>query len=83
MSGDKDKYNRSINLLCPTCGSEQFEYDEEDMSLVKCASCERVITKDDLIKENNENVQTNVDEVKKEIKNDIEKKFKHIFKKFK
>jgi len=81
MSGDK--YNRSINLLCPTCGTEQFEYDEEDMSLVKCASCERVMTKDDLIKENSENVQTNVDEVKKEIKNDIEKKFKHIFKKFK
>ena len=42
-----DKYNRSINLLCPTCGSDQFEYDDDDMSLVKCASCEREMTKDD------------------------------------
>lgn len=75
-----DKYNRNINLLCPTCGSDQFEYDEHDMSLVKCASCEREMTKDDLIEENSENIQVNVDEVKKEIKNDIEKKFKDIFK---
>jgi len=75
-----DKYNRNINLLCPTCGSDQFEYDEDDMSLVKCASCEREMTKDDLIEENSENIQVNVDEVKKEIKNDIEKKFKDIFK---
>ena len=30
-----DKYNRSINLLCPTCGSDQFEYDDDDMSLAR------------------------------------------------
>jgi len=77
-----DKHNRSISLLCPTCGSDQFEYDEADMSVVKCASCEREMTKDDLIEENSENIQINVEEVKKEIKTDIEKKFKNIFRKF-
>lgn len=74
-----DKFNRSLNLLCPTCGSDQFEYDEDDMSLVKCSSCDREMTKDQLIEENSENIQVNVDEVKNEIEKDFEKKVKDIF----
>jgi uncharacterized Zn finger protein (UPF0148 family) len=78
-----DKYSRSVRLLCPTCGADQFEHDDEDDDTVKCASCAREMTRDELIRENEENIQVNVDEVKSEIKQDFEKSIKDIFKKSK
>ncbi len=78
-----DKYSRSVRLLCPTCGADQFEYDDEDEGTVKCTSCEREMTRDELTRENEENIQVNVDELKSEIKKDFEKSIKDIFKKSK
>ena len=53
---DAEKYNRSIPLQCPTCGSTEFKHSEES-DVVKCASCNREITRDELIRENRENLQ--------------------------
>lgn len=73
---DAEKYNRQITLLCPTCGGTQFEHDDEntdDDKIFKCASCQREITKSDLLREKEENISTHVDEVKKEIIGDVER----------
>lgn len=81
---DADKYNRTITLLCPTCGSDQFSQQEASgaaVQMVTCARCGREMTKDDLIQENSENVAAHVDEVKQEIVDDIRKQFARIFKK--
>lgn len=79
-----EKYNRKIALLCPTCGCDQFAHEQEideTIEVVKCASCGRELTKDDLIQENSENLSAHVDEVKKEVLQDIRKQFTNIFKK--
>ena len=77
---NSDKYNRSVNLICPTCGGDQFEYDEVEVTHITCVSCEREMTKEELINENSENIQVNVAEVTQNIKKDFEKKIKDIFK---
>lgn len=76
-----DKYNRSIRMLCPTCGATDFEFETEESELVKCASCERELTKDELIQENDENIQQNVKEATDEAVKDIEKELTKSLKK--
>ncbi len=52
-----EKLERQINLLCPTCGGDQFEYDTGDpqnAALFTCASCGREIQREDLLDENQE-----------------------------
>jgi uncharacterized Zn finger protein len=82
-----DKLNRSVLMLCPTCGNSEMEslngpsYVSE---LLRCNSCELVITKDDFVKSNQENIDANLEEMKKlaakEIKSELEKMFKKAFK---
>jgi len=67
---NSDKYNRSISLLCPTCGCTEFSYDEgsdETIQIMTCASCDREFNKDDLIQENSENIEEHLSEIKKEV----------------
>lgn len=80
---DAEKYNRSVTLICPTCGGTQFEYDkgvDETIELVKCLSCNRELTKDELIRENSENISENVKEISNEIVNDAAKALRKVFK---
>lgn len=77
---DVEKYNRQITLLCPTCGGTQFEHDSDGGSeMVKCASCQREITKTDLIQENQENISANVEEIGQEITSDLGKELQKAF----
>ena len=76
-----EKYNRSISLLCPTCGHDQFQYDDEDELIpVTCQQCEIEMSRDDLIEANAENIEINKNEVIGEVTNDIQKQFKDMFK---
>lgn len=78
------KYDREVQLMCPTCGENNFhvlEGVDESTELVKCAHCERTITKDDLINENSENIQENINEMGEEAVKDLEKELKKTFKK--
>lgn len=70
---DSEKYNRSVNLLCPTCGGDQFASDgnPETPTSIKCASCEREFTKDELIELNSDNISEHVREMKGEITKDF------------
>ncbi len=79
-----DKYGRSVTLLCPTCGGSQFAYDEgsdEIMGIVKCASCDREMTKDDLIQENREIISENAKEIGHEVVRDLAHERKKSLKK--
>ena len=68
---DAEKYSREIKLLCPTCGGTTFEYEEGGtVELVKCVSCEREMTKDELMRENSESVSEHMEQVKEEFVKD-------------
>ncbi|EPL6456946.1 hypothetical protein AB7V82_09325 [Providencia stuartii] len=74
-----NKHNRSVTLHCPVCGNTEFEiYGEQDAT--KCSDCGYELTKDELIRENDENIQANVNEMKEDIIKDIKKMFKKSFK---
>jgi hypothetical protein len=63
---DAEKYNRSIELMCSTCGGKQFREAEGDghpESTIQCALCGRTMSKDELIRENGETVEAAVGEV--------------------
>lgn len=80
---NSDKYNRSIVLLCPSCGNNNLELKNgnQEYSNIKCPSCNRIMTKEELIRENSENIDVNIAEVKEEVIKDIKKEFASIFKK--
>lgn len=74
-----DKYDRQINLLCPACGNTQMEYLEyyED---VKCICCGRLTTHDQLIEENGESIDLAINDIKKEVSKDMQKRLDKILK---
>jgi len=76
---DAEKYNRSVTLLCPTCGSRQFSQSDEavpETALITCASCGREITKAELIRENTENIDEHVKEIKEQVVEDLQRQMK-------
>lgn len=76
---DPEKYNRSVTLLCPTCGSSQFSQSDEnepDTALVTCASCGRELTKAELIRENTENIDEHVKEIGEQVVEDLQHELK-------
>lgn len=78
---DAEKYNRSISLLCPTCGNDQFQYDDEnELAPVTCQQCKTEVSREDLIEANAENIEINKDEIIGELQKDVQKQFKDMFK---
>ena len=84
--------SRSISMLCPVCGNDQFEsldaeYQElnetPDETLLRCADCGSTFTKEELIKENSEKINIAVEEMKKDVAKEIEKELKKALKKWK
>jgi predicted RNA-binding Zn-ribbon protein involved in translation (DUF1610 family) len=75
---DAEKYNRSVTLLCPTCGSSQFAQSDENSQseLVTCSSCGRELTRDELIRENSENIDEHVKEIGKQVAEDLGRELK-------
>jgi len=81
---DTKKYNRSLSLLCPTCGATSFEYEhgvDETIELARCASCGRELTKDELIHENSENLQEHAREIAQEAAKDMADELRKSLKK--
>ena len=74
---DPNKYSRNIELICPTCGGTQFEYDGINMdgenAAVRCISCDRIMTKSELIQENSENIEKHAEEIGQLALNDAAK----------
>ncbi|EQB8443801.1 TPA: hypothetical protein L4942_000940 [Pseudomonas aeruginosa] len=76
MTFKADKYNRSVSLNCPTCGSTEFSHDGADgqtSELFTCGNCGLQISKDDLIRANDENVQAHAKEIGQAVVKDLQK----------
>lgn len=71
-------YQRTLEILCPTCGSTQFENsgDESEAALLKCASCGREISRDELIRENGENIDAHAKEMGQQALDEAAKQLK-------
>ena len=81
---DAEIYNRSVSLLCPTCGNDQFEFHQgldDSFEIAKCASCGREINKDDLIRENRENINEHVEEIGQQVVEDVAKELRSSLRK--
>ena len=79
---DSSKYSRSVSLLCPTCGGTMFEFEQgvdQTIEIAKCAKCGRIISKDELIRENGENISEHAKEIGRDIAEDLHKTLKDAF----
>jgi len=79
-----EKYNRSVSLICPTCGCSDFSYEEgtdETTQIMTCASCEREFNKDELIQENSENIEEHLSEMKEDVVKDVADELRKSLKK--
>lgn len=77
-----DKYSRSIELLCPTCGTKQFSQPDEaidDVHLMTCTSCGLEISREDLIRVNSESIDENVKELGREVVSDLKRELAKAF----
>jgi uncharacterized Zn finger protein (UPF0148 family) len=78
---DTEKYNRTVSLLCPTCGGSLFEgADDPSAEMVTCATCDRSLTRDELLQENSENIGEHLEEIKKSVKKDLTKQLQDTLK---
>lgn len=78
------KYNRNVSSLCPTCGCSEFSYEEgvdETIQVMTCASCKREFNKDELIRENSENIDEHLSEIKTEVTKDFSDEVRNSLKK--
>ena len=84
MTFNADKYNRSVSLDCSTCGSSEFSHDGADgqtSELLTCGNCGLEISRDDLIRANDENVQAHVKEIGQTVVKDLQKELHESLKK--
>lgn len=77
----KSDYSRQVILLCPVCGNSQFETTSEQF--YTCSDCKNQFDKEALISENTVSTDAMVEDLKKELIQDLEKDFKKMFKRFK
>lgn len=82
--------SRNVTLLCSICGNDQFstldsKYEDmreaPDNARFKCSDCGRVVSKRELIDENEEIINANVEDIKKEAIAEFEKELKKALKK--
>lgn len=81
---DFKKHDRNVRMLCPTCGGTEFSYEQDitvSMAAAKCLICGRELTKDDLLRENSENVSLHVEDLKKDVLPDAVKQVKEALQK--
>lgn len=77
----KESYDRSIPLRCVVCGSaDDFEFNE-DKSYIKCKKCNKEYPGgyDELVELNQSAIQEEIDAVKEEVKEDLEKDIHDMF----
>ncbi len=78
----KKNYDRSISLRCVVCGSaDHFEYND-DKTYVKCTLCNREYLGglDELQDMNEAMIAEEVEAIKKEVTQDVEKDFSDMIK---
>lgn len=78
---EKGKYDRTISMLCPTCGGNQFDYgDTEESPEVTCSSCGLTLEREELIRRNEAHISDHVEAVKIDVLKDVQAQFRQAFK---
>jgi predicted RNA-binding Zn-ribbon protein involved in translation (DUF1610 family) len=74
------KYDRSVTLLCPTCGSAEMRMkdQEQDMQIAQCVTCGLEIERQALIDANGENIAAHVQEIGQEMHRDFAAELKRM-----
>jgi RNA polymerase subunit RPABC4/transcription elongation factor Spt4 len=76
-----EKYNRTVTLLCPTCGSDQLSHegDASPEEIVTCARCGLKMTREDITCANAESIDLNVQEIGKQVVDDFKAEITKAF----
>ena len=81
--------SRKITLHCPICGNDQFSSidmkkddlsDAPDDSRIQCADCKSIYSKAEILERNHDIIDANIEELKQEAIEEIQKELKKIFK---
>jgi hypothetical protein len=78
-------HQRTISLQCPTCGSTDFDNggSEDLTATLTCTTCNRETTREQLIEDNAEHIESQKQELLQEataqIKKDFEKQLRDAF----
>lgn len=75
------RHDRQVSLNCPTCGNTQFEVLEIDAAPVVCARCGRALTREELVRENAENLTAQVEEMKAQVIGQVQRDLSEMLRK--
>lgn len=79
---------KNINMKCPKCNNYKFDeldYADEEISnegdniRIKCANCNLILNKKELREGNQDIIGENIEDMKKEAINEIEKELQKMF----
>lgn len=79
----KTDYDRSLPLLCPTCASTDFAFDDaeaKELRVYVCNSCGLCTSHQGLMESNAERINAAVDELKNDVVADFSKDIRAAFK---
>ena len=79
----KTNYDKSIKLICATCGSGDFLAKDEESGKITCTKCNRVYHGgyDELVALNQQVIEDEIENMKDEVRQDIVKDINAMFKK--
>ncbi len=86
-----DGLSKKVTLFCDVCGNDMFlsvdniTYELKNAPMetrIQCSDCKKIFTKAELIEVNEQIINANIDDFKKEIIEDFEKKLSKILKKW-
>lgn len=87
-----DNIEKKINLICPVCGNDQFSSldvpidelkDGLETNRVQCSDCHRIFTKEELLNENQERIDSEVEQIADDITKQLDKEIKRMLRKLK
>lgn len=71
---EEGRYDGQVALICPTCGSNTFKFEEGvETEPIICADCGYETTREDLIEANGEIIELHIAEIGEEIMADAAK----------
>ncbi|MCH5165886.1 MAG: hypothetical protein J1G01_05745 [Clostridiales bacterium] len=82
--------DRTVRLICPVCGSDNFNYlngisfdDMNDSDTVQCAMCKQTFTKEQILEANQDSIDAEIEAMQDEAISQVVKELNKAFKKFK
>lgn len=71
-------YSKDVSMQCSTCAGAEFKFDDAN-SLAQCVRCDRIFTREELIRENGARIESEMEFMKAQIASDIYSRIKNKF----